>query len=85
MSGANVVIKMISGERYGVPKFRVDPVLKGESIKVDRARADILLDDFWVDAANNEQPYFKEVIEGEAEPEVRTSAKVSRTRAKSAK
>jgi hypothetical protein len=58
---ANVTLKLVSGARYAIPKLKADPLLKGETITVDREAADMLLDDHWIDAAQNKQKYFEEV------------------------
>lgn len=58
-----VKIKLVEGSTYGCPQFpREDKTLKrGESITVDKALADKLLEDSFTDKAGKTRYYFEEV------------------------
>lgn len=58
-----VKIKLVEGSTYGCPQFpREDKTLKrGESITLDKALADKLLEDSFTDKAGKTRYYFEEV------------------------
>ena len=58
-----VKIKLVEGSTYGCPQFpREDKTLKrGESITLDKALADKLLEDAFTDKAGKTRYYFEEV------------------------
>lgn len=58
-----VRIKLVQGATYGCPSFPGEnkTLKRGESIVVDRALADILLQDSFTDKAGTERHYFDEV------------------------
>lgn len=58
-----IKIKLVEGSTYGCPQFpREDKTLKrGESITLDKALADKLLEDSFTDKAGKTRYYFEEV------------------------
>lgn len=64
-----VKIKLVEGSTYGCPQFsREDKTLKrGESITVDKALADKLLEDSFTDKAGKTRYYFEEQDSGDDE------------------
>ncbi len=58
-----VRIKLVQGATYGCPAFPGEnkTLKRGESIVVDRALADVLLQDSFTDKAGAERHYFDEI------------------------
>lgn len=65
MAAEKKTLKMVSGSRYTCPAAGDDVLTPGDKITVDAKIAQFLLDDFWMDIAGNEHPYFEEVDAGD--------------------
>lgn len=59
----HVTLKLVGGKRYYCAKAKNDVILKGELVTVSPEVADLLLEDVYTDASNNEHPYFVETSE----------------------
>lgn len=70
-----VMLKLVGAETYHCHRVRDDVIRRGEIIEVAPDVADLLLDDVYKDALNNEHPVFVETSAEEEEAAKKRAAR----------
>lgn len=78
-AGETMQLKLVGADTYHCHAVRTDVIQRGEIVEVSVEVGEKLLDDTYLDASNNEHPYF---VETSAEEEAAAAARAARRSAK---
>lgn len=81
-----VTLKLVNGRSYSCPPaFGGKVVMRGKTVTVSREHADVLLEESFFDASNNEHYYFDEVDPKDVEKEEQEAAEKTGGRRRAAR